>query len=66
MDSLGYTLRTNKYLISFCTEKKLWLIPIFLNESKDKKDAFSIKIKWFICPAASEAKSRFSNFISKA
>lgn len=31
MDQLGYTLKNNKYVINFCTDRKIWLIPIFLH-----------------------------------
>lgn len=60
MEKLGYQIRTNKYLIHFCTDVKIWLACIFLLESKNKKDAFSIKTKWFVHTSPAEAKKKLS------
>lgn len=66
MEKLGYQIKTNKYLIYFCTEVKMWLTRIFLQESKDKKDAFLVKTKYFVLTSCLDAKKKLSDFISKA
>ena len=52
MDKIGYLTKTNKSMIHFCGTVKFWLSEVFLKESSNKKDAFSLKTKYFVieCP----------------
>ena len=64
MDRLGYPTKINKYIINFCVNKKLWLVQLFLKESKDKKDAFSITTRWKVEPSVEETKDKLSELLS--
>ena len=52
MSHLGYVIKFNKYLISFCTGLKYWLSEVFLQESCDLKDAFSVNTKYLVVNTA--------------
>jgi hypothetical protein len=52
MCQLGYVTKLNKYMISFCTGLKFWLSEVFLEESRDKKDAFSRNTKYLVLGTA--------------
>lgn len=66
MEREGYVLKNNKYVIEFCTNGRGWLKKVFLHESDEKKDAFTILVKYYVIDSAEEAKTRFAEFAEKA
>lgn len=66
MEKEGYVLKNNKYVIEYCANGRSWLKKVFLHESDEKKDAFTILVKYYVIEAAQEAKARFAEFAEKA
>lgn len=52
MESAGYPQRTNKFVIEFCVSGRMWLRRVFLAESEDRKDAFSMSVKYYVVGSA--------------
>jgi len=65
MDRLGYITKLNKYMVSFCTGLKFWLSEVFLEESSDKKDTFSINPKYMVIGTCIEAKNSLTAHLIK-
>lgn len=65
MESLGYVRKSNKYIISYCTSNRLWLSSVFLYESKEKRDSFSLEFKYYVVPTVDTAKLNFSHHVAR-
>jgi hypothetical protein len=60
MEDLGYSKKNNRYMIDYCACGRMWLKQVFLYESSEKKDAFTLTAKYYVLPTSEEAKERFS------
>lgn len=60
MEREGYVLKNNKYVIEYCANGRIWLKKVFLHESDEKKDVFTILVKYYVIETAEEAKSKFA------
>jgi hypothetical protein len=65
MEIAGYLHKSNKFVIDYCTNGRVWLRRVFLKESSDKKDAFSMVVKYYVTNME-EAKRKFTEFIAKS
>jgi hypothetical protein len=60
MESSGYPQKSNKYVIDYCVQGRLWLKRVFLHESGERKDVFTMTVKYFVNSTAEDAKGKFA------
>ena len=65
MEDLGYAMKTNKFMITFCTMVRYWMSDVFLTPSSYKKDAFTIKTKYYVLESSETVKDNLSEMLIK-
>lgn len=66
MEFAGFASRSNRFVIDYCTEGRMWLKRVFLSEAADHGDAFTMTFKYSVTPSAEAAKNNFTDFLASA